>query len=899
MGGGKGRGRGGGAPKGGSKGDKGSGKGDKGAKGGKGKGRGGGCGGGGEARAVEADPPAKDGRPSDNGYKAPPSSKESSNALRALSSPQWWLIGQGLDSSAAEIPAPRKRGKPEAFMRQCAEKHAEMVKLYESAMANDGEQRWLRKVSGEGTMGDRVAALNMLIQVCPVLSCSYIKALLNLAGKMGRSDTAMAVDALKDLFISTLLPDRKLKTFGQMEPVTEKHLGKELFAERCVAAYFEDYLKTAFAAFVQVLGEAAGSSVIFFRIKAVRTSSDLLASKPEQERALLGLLVNKFGDLTAKVSSLVLLCLQKLEQAHPMMKRVIAREIETFLLRHNMSSKSRYQALLHLTEMVMTRREEDTQLAAQLIKIYVAQLEATLKPAPSKKVQDGKKVKWWKKPAKGAKSGLREDDNKLVRTLINGIQRALPYLEAGLVTGTPLEGETVDALFRICHTVSAFSTRIAILGLLFRCFFSKGDPPDRFYRLLYEQLTQFDFWSCSHKQKAYLLLRQCVPADRLLSRGVALARRILQVGANAEPAVAAAGLAVLRELFLAHRAEIKPLIGTIDKELRQPQGADDDAEEVFVDDGAFAPKGGSDDEAPYVKGKGDIERYQPLVREPKHAKARHTPIWELHALAKHVHPFVAHGAARLLAHDGFKDAGSNLFDDLSCHELLEQFAYVSKAPKAKSGAGAGKNSKPAESAAKILFNSDKFLKKKTVLPHEKFFQLYFTDGVVKEANQRKAKARKQNEDEVDEEKTQGAGASTLGAGGGDSEAEADAFFDEHLEGMMPPDEEGGEEGPDIDDDSEGDSDMSGSGEGGESEGDDDDDGEAGDDEEKPASESGSDEGESGGEDSVTPAKGAKRKAGKAGLPTNRKEKLKALKKKHSGGLFASVEDFEQLLAEDA
>merc|ERR550537_921162 len=107
---------------------------------------------------------------------------------------------------------------------------------------------------------------------------------------MGRSDAVMALDALKDVFTGTLLPDRKLRTMLQVEPAP-KNLPKAALTELCVVTFFEDFLKTAFAAFVQILGEAAHNSVAFFKSKALKVASELLSAKPEQEQALLSLIV--------------------------------------------------------------------------------------------------------------------------------------------------------------------------------------------------------------------------------------------------------------------------------------------------------------------------------------------------------------------------------------------------------------------------------------------------------------------------------------------------------------------------------------------------------------------------------------------------------------------------------
>lgn len=40
----------------------------------------------------------------------------------------------------------------------------------------------------------------------------------------------------------------------------------------------------------------------------------------------------------------------------------------------------------------------------------------------------------------------------------SGIRRAMPYTDA--VGGGPLEEETVNSLFKVCHTVNAYSTRV-------------------------------------------------------------------------------------------------------------------------------------------------------------------------------------------------------------------------------------------------------------------------------------------------------------------------------------------------------------------------------------------------------------------------------------------------------
>ena len=127
--------------------------------------------------------------------------------------------------------------------------------------------------------------------------------------------------------------------------------------------------------------------------------------------------------------------------------------MEAFLARPNVTQKSKYSALLLLSE-VPLRRERDGAVASQMVRLFVGQLELALrKPKLSKK--EFERRKRGLAPKQKGKP-LREEDNRLVRTLINGIRRAMPYMD---VVGSPLQEETVNALFKVCHTVDAFSTR--------------------------------------------------------------------------------------------------------------------------------------------------------------------------------------------------------------------------------------------------------------------------------------------------------------------------------------------------------------------------------------------------------------------------------------------------------
>ncbi|CAM9993626.1 unnamed protein product, partial [Choristocarpus tenellus] len=70
------------------------------------------------------------------------------------------------------------------------------------------------KVLRGGTLSDKVAALTLMVQESPMHRLSTLDRLMDLALKKERRTAQMAMEALKDLFITNLLPDgRKLVVF--------------------------------------------------------------------------------------------------------------------------------------------------------------------------------------------------------------------------------------------------------------------------------------------------------------------------------------------------------------------------------------------------------------------------------------------------------------------------------------------------------------------------------------------------------------------------------------------------------------------------------------------------------------------------------------------------------------
>jgi len=490
-------------------------------------------------------------------------------------------------------------------------------------------------------------------------------------------------------------------------------------------------------------------------------------------------------------------------------------------------------------------------------------------PQKSAKIK-GHKGQFWKADASKKRQALAESDNRMVRTLISGIHRAFPFMTA--LEGTSLQEETLNALYRVCHSVSAYSTRIVILSFLFKLLSILKEPPDRFYRLLYEQITEFDLFTCSHRQQGVVLLQKSVPSDPCVGRSVAMGRRLLQVGANSEPAVAVAAVSVLRDLWLARRTELMPLLNSVDSQL---QPADVEEQEHFVDDNAQLAAKDRTSAAEAIDGQ--ETRYRPLAREPRFARATNTPLWELYALACHVHPFVSYAASQLVSTKAYTDSGGTPFEEFSLFELLERFMYNArkKRPQKEKTGGSSKG----EPQERQSVNSDAFVRRKSVAPHEKFFQVYFKDEVVQAIHKRKKEMQKLKEDEVDvdaEEQEE------------PCEEETDRFFDDYLEqdGLDDADADidDSEDADNAEEDSEADSAYAGAEE---SDGDDDPLGKEGDEPDDADSCSPSD---------AEAALSMKRRPEGDGLENGKAAKRQKIKR--GGATFASAEDFEHLLGNE-
>ncbi|XP_065069004.1 CCAAT/enhancer-binding protein zeta-like [Rhopilema esculentum] len=617
------------------------------------------------------------------------------------------------------------------------------VALYQETkgLEKSSDAKWLRTVLSSGTLSDRVAAITMLLQDSPVHQMRCLESLISMAKKKGRREAIMAIDSLRNLWTTNLLPDRKLRYFWQW-PISRlrefgKDIGKHGEVRLLILWYYEDLLKQKCEEFVECLQNLSRDTIPGIRDKTVGILYELLAMKPEQEQKLLTAIINKLGDPTRKVASRVCYLLGQLVVKHPNMKLIVIQEVERLLYRTNLSSKAQYYAICFLNQIMLTKSE--SAVASKLISIYFSFFKARA-------------------------SSSDESDSKMLSALLSGVNRAFPFVE----DKEDRYDDQIDTLFKLCHT-SNFQTSLQALMLIFQVMQSRRSLTDRYYRVLYEKLFDIGINTSAKRTMFLNTIYKSIKADSSLNRVKAFFKRLLQSGSTEEPNFVCGLLFLLSEV-LKLKSGVKSLT-------MQPE--EDDEDEHFEDasDDAFkAPnedlveqnQSGNekiDENSDQKSGwtfRADLKRnhYDIQCRNPLYSGAQFSCAWELSPLIKHYHPSVNRFAQFVLDGNPIEYKGDPL-QDFTLARFLDRFMYKNpkKNPK-EHGNSIMQPRKTSERLKELPVNSKEFMDKKItkVREDEIFFYQYFKKKTEIEDSKKGKKKKRKLDAELDiEDENEGEG----------------------------------------------------------------------------------------------------------------------------------------------
>ncbi|XP_012869131.1 PREDICTED: CCAAT/enhancer-binding protein zeta [Dipodomys ordii] len=617
------------------------------------------------------------------------------------------------------------------------------VNLFKNKTNNQkgGSSTWMKAIVSSGTLGDRMAAMILLIQDDAVHTLHFVETLVNLVKKKGsKQQCLMALDTFKELLITDLLPDsRKLRIFSQhpfhkLEKMSSGN--KDSRDRRLILWYFEHQLKHSVAEFVQVLETLSHDSLVATKTRALITAHELLCNKPEQEKALLVQVVNKLGDPQNKIATKASHLLETLLCKHPNMKRVVCDEVERLLFRSNISSKAQYYAICFLNQMVLSH--EESELANKLITLYFCFFRTCIKK--------------------------KDIESKMLSALLTGVNRAYPYSE----TGDDKVREQIDTLFRVLHIVN-FSTSVQALMLLFQVMNSQQTISDRYYSALYRKMLDPGLMMCSKQAMFLNLVYKSLKADIVLRRVKAFLKRLLQVTCVQMPPFICGALYLVSEILKAKpdlRSQLDDHLGPDDEEhfvdvedddIEQVTDADKeseiDAEKKIETEETLSennketkkPKTASWVHFDNLKGGKQLNTYDPFSRNPLFCGAENTSLWELKKLAEHFHPSVALFAKTILEGNHIQYSGDPL-EDFTLIRFLDRFVYRNPKPhKGKENTDSvvmqPKRKHFIKDIRSLAVNSKEFLaKEESQIPVDEvfFYRYYKKVAVVKEKQNRNA-----------------------------------------------------------------------------------------------------------------------------------------------------------------
>ncbi|CAK8542415.1 unnamed protein product [Lathyrus sativus] len=450
-----------------------------------------------------------------------------------------------------------------------------MVQLaqdYESTRGRSSDIKMLISTQRSGTAADKVSAFSVLIGDNPVANLRSLDALLGMVtSKVGKRHALSGFEALQELFIASLLPDRKLKTLIQRPlnhlPETKDGYSLLLFW------YWEECLKQRYERFVVALEEASRDMLPALKNKSLKTIYVLLSRKSEQERRLLSALVNKLGDPDNKAASNADYHLTNLLSQHPNMKAVVVNEVDTFLFRPKLGPRSQYHAVNFLSQIRLTNKGDGPKVAKRLIDVYFGLFKVLITgPSSNEKVDKSNKENPKEKNSEGMSESQVEMDSRLLSALLTGVNRAFPFVSSN--EADDIVDVQTPVLFQLVHSKN-FNVGVQALMLLDKISSKNQIASDRFYRALYSKLLLPAVMNTSKAEMFIALILRAMKRDVNIKRVAAFSKRLLQVALQQPPQYACACLFLLSELFKAR----PPLWNTA----LQNESFDDDELEHFED----------------------------------------------------------------------------------------------------------------------------------------------------------------------------------------------------------------------------------------------------------------------------------------------------------------------------
>ncbi len=160
-----------------------------------------------------------------------------------------------------------------------------------------------------GTLDDKISSICLLVKKDPRLTLKYIDLLLKMSRKKNRRHSEICINALKDLFLSNILTNKKLFNFLQSTQNKPNFTDEDI-----LDFYIDDFFHKKYLEFIEVIEEIIKNDPLKnIKKKYMNTILEMLARRPEREEKLLEVLVNKLGDPDVEICTHAIKLLKNLQ----------------------------------------------------------------------------------------------------------------------------------------------------------------------------------------------------------------------------------------------------------------------------------------------------------------------------------------------------------------------------------------------------------------------------------------------------------------------------------------------------------------------------------------------------------------------------------------------------------
>ena len=537
------------------------------------------------------------------------------------------------------------------------------------------EKRWTHDILQKGTYDDKISSLLLYIRQSPKMTLKYLEILIKLAENKNRRKNDGVIIGLKDLFLGSILDNKKYLAFNQKYNNKDKEVLKNINDEELINSYYDDKIHHLYLRFINILEETINNeNIINIKKKNLDHLYEMLIKQPEGEEKILQDIVNKLGDTSTEISNHTIKLLKQIQEQHMNMSTVILKYVTTFYTMNN-KNEARLNALNFLVQMEIPHGNNKVYLEESINFFFnlfnQISSDSDTKNSNNNINQKNLKNEKNKKKQKKLKKLILENQNqntlneKFLSLIVKRINILFKYVkkqQKQMEKINEIIHEKILVLFRLSHNKS-LKLSIEILKLLFGIITTQDQNfVDRYYKSLYDLISNHSLSSSKHVKEGLKLILMSLMFDNNTNRICSFLKRLLEMSLVSEPPYIICILIIISQV-LRNKNKLWKMLEREQTKIN-----------IF---------------------------YESSKRDPQFAQGEHSFLNELYLLQKHYHPSVQRMAKFILENynkEIISYDGDPLMD-FSLINFLEKFML--KNPKIKK----------VKKETKIIENDDDELKK--------------------------------------------------------------------------------------------------------------------------------------------------------------------------------------------